>query len=46
MSGIETLVSGRNDILADGRILLHGDSQTIYNDPLARKYYLGDNFSM
>ena len=33
-------------ILADGRILLHGDSATIYNDPLARKYYLGDNFSM
>jgi len=32
--------------LADGRILLHGDSATIYNDPLARKYYLGDNFSM
>jgi lipopolysaccharide export system ATP-binding protein len=33
-------------ILADGRILLHGDSQTIYNDPISRKYYLGDNFTM
>ncbi|MBQ8417999.1 MAG: LPS export ABC transporter ATP-binding protein [Phascolarctobacterium sp.] len=33
-------------ILADGRILLHGDSQTIANDPIARKYYLGDNFTM
>ena len=33
-------------ILADGRILLQGDSQTIYNDPVARKYYLGDNFTM
>ena len=33
-------------ILADGRILLHGDSQTINNDPIARKYYLGDNFTM
>lgn len=33
-------------ILADGRILLHGDSATIYNDPMARKYYLGDNFTM
>ena len=33
-------------ILADGRILLHGDSQTNYNDPIARKYYLGDNFTM
>ena len=33
-------------ILADGKILLHGDSQTIANDPVARKYYLGDHFSM
>lgn len=33
-------------ILADGKILLHGDSKTIANDPIARKYYLGDNFSM
>ena len=33
-------------ILAEGRILLHGDSDTITNDPIARKYYLGDNFSM
>ena len=33
-------------ILADGKILLQGDSQTIYNDPVARKYYLGDNFTM
>ncbi|WP_304088040.1 LPS export ABC transporter ATP-binding protein [Phascolarctobacterium succinatutens] len=33
-------------ILADGKILLHGDSDTIANDPIARKYYLGDNFSM
>ncbi len=33
-------------ILANGKILLHGDSDTIANDPIARKYYLGDNFSM
>ena len=33
-------------ILADGNILLQGDSKTIANDPVARKYYLGDNFSM
>ena len=33
-------------ILAEGKILLHGDSNTIANDPIARKYYLGDNFSM
>lgn len=33
-------------ILAESHILLHGDSETIANDPVARKYYLGDNFSM
>lgn len=33
-------------ILAEGHILIHGDSGTIANDPVARKYYLGDNFSM
>ncbi len=33
-------------ILAEGKILLQGDSATIANDPIARKYYLGDNFSM
>lgn len=33
-------------ILAEGHILLHGNSETIANDPVARKYYLGDNFSM
>ena len=35
-------------ILANGEILLllHGDSETIANDPVARKYYLGENFSM
>lgn len=33
-------------ILANGEILLHGDSQMIANDPVAKKYYLGENFSM
>lgn len=33
-------------ILAEGKILLQGNSDTIANDPIARKYYLGDNFSM
>lgn len=33
-------------ILANGEILIHGDSENIVNDPTARKYYLGENFSM
>lgn len=43
----ETLsIVDKGYILAEGHILLHGDSETIANDPVARKYYLGDNFSM
>ena len=43
----ETLsIVDKASILAEGHILLHGDSETIANDPVARKYYLGDNFSM
>ena len=33
-------------ILASGEVLLHGDSASIANDPVARKYYLGENFKM
>ena len=33
-------------ILASGKVLLHGDSESIANDPIARKYYLGENFKM
>ena len=33
-------------ILASGQVLLHGDSESIANDPIARKYYLGENFRM
>lgn len=43
----ETLsIVDKTYILAEGHILLHGDSETIANDPVASKYYLGDNFSM
>ena len=33
-------------ILASGKVLLQGDSEAIANDPLARKYYLGENFKL
>jgi lipopolysaccharide export system ATP-binding protein len=33
-------------ILASGKVLLHGDSESIAKDPIARKYYLGENFRM
>ena len=33
-------------ILSEGKVLISGDSETIVNNELARKFYLGDNFSM
>lgn len=33
-------------ILSEGRILLEGNPEMIANDPLARKFYLGDDFRM
>lgn len=33
-------------ILSEGRILISGDSSTIANSEIARKFYLGDKFSL
>ena len=43
----ETLqIVDRAYILNSGKILLEGDSQTIANSPVAKKFYLGDNFTL
>ena len=43
----ETLsIVDKGYILASGEVLLHGDSEAIANDPMAKKYYLGENFKM
>lgn len=43
----ETLsVVDRAYILAEGKILIHGSSEDIANNPVAKKYYLGENFKM
>ena len=43
----ETLgITNRAYIIFEGRIRVEGDSKTIPNDPLARKYYLGEHFRM
>lgn len=43
----ETLqIVDRAYILSEGRILLDGDSQTIANSPVAKKFYLGENFTL
>ena len=43
----ETLqIVDRAYILNNGKILLEGDSPTIAGSPLAKKFYLGDNFTL
>lgn len=43
----ETLhIVDRAYILSEGKILLEGDSQTIANSPIAKKFYLGENFTL
>lgn len=41
----ETLaITDRAYIMRDGEILASGSSEELYNNPLVRQYYLGDNF--
>ena len=43
----ETLqIVDRAYILSEGKILLEGDSHTIAESPIARKFYLGENFTL
>ena len=43
----ETLViTDRSYIIFEGRILRHGPSEDLVNDPLVRQVYLGENFQM
>ena len=43
----ETLnIVDRAYIMNNGEILIEGDRETVANDPLAKKFYLGDNFTL
>lgn len=43
----ETLaITDRAYIMHEGRILVEGDSKDIANDPVARKFYLGERFQL
>ena len=43
----ETLaITDRAYIITDGKILNSGSSQEVSNDPIVRKYYLGENFQL
>ncbi|MEE2734309.1 MAG: lipopolysaccharide ABC transporter ATP-binding protein, partial [Verrucomicrobiota bacterium] len=43
----ETLqIVDRAYLLLEGRVVLEGPSEQLANDPVARRHYLGENFSM
>ena len=43
----ETLaITDRATILNDGAILASGHAQQVSNDPLVRRYYLGEDFQL
>jgi lipopolysaccharide export system ATP-binding protein len=43
----ETLeITERSYIMREGQILASGTAEELYNNPLVRKYYLGDNFQL
>jgi lipopolysaccharide export system ATP-binding protein len=43
----ETLaITDRAYIMREGQILAFGNADELYNNPLVRQYYLGDNFSV
>tara|TARA_Y100001968_G_scaffold100933_1_gene90893 strand:- start:322 stop:1050 length:729 start_codon:yes stop_codon:yes gene_type:complete len=39
-------ITNRSYIIREGRILRSGSSNEISNDPIVKKYYLGDNFQL
>ena len=43
----ETLaITNRSYIITEGRILRSGSSKEVSNDPIVKKYYLGENFQL
>lgn len=43
----ETLsIADRAFLIHDGRVILEGASEELVNDPIAKKYYLGEDFKM
>ena len=40
------LITHKSYVMSEGRILAYGSSSKLANDPIVRKYYLGDNFKL
>jgi len=40
------LITHKSYVMSEGRILAYGSSKELANDPIVKKYYLGDNFKL
>ncbi len=40
------LITQKSYVMSEGRILAYGSSSKLANDPIVKKYYLGDNFKL
>ena len=40
------LITHKSYVMSEGRILAYGSSSKLANDPIVKKYYLGDNFKL
>ena len=40
------LITNKSYVLSEGRILAYGSSNELANNPIVKKYYLGDNFKL
>ena len=40
------LITNKSYVMSEGRILAYGSSSELANDPIVKKYYLGDNFQL
>ena len=40
------LITNKSYVLSEGRILAYGTSRELANNPIVKKYYLGDSFRL
>ena len=40
------LITDKSYVLSEGKILAFGSSSDLANNPIVKKYYLGDNFEL
>jgi len=40
------LITNKSYVLSEGKILAYGSSSDLADNPIVRKYYLGDNFKL